>query len=138
VLTGANGLTDPAGRPAATDDGWLTAEEVAQMNLRGTELVVLSACESGLGEVQSGEGVFGLRRAFLYAGTESLVVSLFKVPDAETRELMKVFYGRLKGGAAPADALHDAKCEVLARRRQTNKAAHPFFWASFVPVGGGG
>jgi CHAT domain-containing protein len=133
VFAGANRLRDA---PAAADEGLLTAEEVALMDLKGTELVVLSACESGLGEVaQAGEGVIGLRRAFQYAGAESVMVSLFEVPDDETRELMRAFYQRVKAGASPADALHDARQDYIARRRQRHKAAHPFFWASFVLVG---
>jgi CHAT domain-containing protein/tetratricopeptide (TPR) repeat protein len=137
VFTGANQLTDRTAPAATAEAGWLTAEEVAQMNLRGTELVVLSACESGLGDVdQAGEGVYGLRRAFLYAGAGSLIVSLFKVPDVETRELMQEFYGRLGKGAKPADALHDAKRALIARRREIHGGAHPFFWASFIGIGG--
>jgi len=137
VFTGANQLTDPSVSAAGADEGWLTAEEVGLMDLRGTELVVLSACQSGLGDVvQAGEGVFGLRRAFLYAGAESLVVSLFEVRDTETRELMQFFYQRLSKGATQADALYEAKRELIARRRQQHKAAHPFFWASFILIGG--
>jgi CHAT domain-containing protein len=139
VLTGANRVTDPKAPAAVADEGWLTAEEVALMDLRGTELVVLSACESGLGDVaQAGEGVMGLRRAFQYAGAESVLVTLFKVSDVETRSLMKFFYQRLKDGATPADALHDAKVDLIARRRKEHKAAHPFFWSSFVLVGSKG
>jgi CHAT domain-containing protein len=139
VFTGANQLTNASAQSTGSDEGWLTAEEVAQMNLRGTELVVLSACESGLGDVtQAGEGVFGLRRAFFYAGARSLVVSLFKVPDTETRELMQGFYLRLKKGMPPPEALHEAKRELISRRREEHKAAHPFFWASFILIGSGG
>lgn len=135
VFAGANQLQDP--NWGGGDAGWLTAEEVALMDLRGTELVVLSACESGLGDIaQGGEGVFGLRRSFLYAGAENMVVSLFKVPDVETRLLMQGFYRRLGAGTPPTDALHEAKRALIAQRRQKNGAAHPFFWASFIAIGG--
>src|SRR5205823_1142275 len=97
VLAGANTIGDKE-TAARVEDGWVTAEEIALLNLRGTELVVLSACQTGLGDVKSGEGVFGLRRAFLYAGAETLVTSLFEVPDSETRALMTRFYTGLRAG----------------------------------------
>ncbi|MCE9561777.1 MAG: CHAT domain-containing protein [Planctomycetes bacterium] len=134
ILAGAN--QRPEANSIMEDNGWLTAEEVGLKNLRGTELVVLSACESGLGEVQAGEGVFGLRRAFLYAGAETLMVSLFKVPDAETRDLMLAFYQGIKDGKGHMMSLHDSKRAVIAERRIANGAAHPFFWASFIAIGG--
>src|SRR5205814_3847318 len=96
VLAGANTVGDKTA--TRVDDGWVTAEEIALLNLRGTELVVLSACQTGLGDVKTGEGVYGLRRAFLYAGAETLVTSLFEVPDTETRELMTRFYAGLRAG----------------------------------------
>ena len=134
VLAGANTIGDKEA-PARAEDGWVTAEEVSQLNLRGTELVVLSACQTGLGDVSSGEGVFGLRRAFLFAGARTLVTSLFEVPDKETRELMRTFYAGLKSGQGKLDALHAAQRQLLQSRRNTGGAAHPFFWASFVMVG---
>jgi CHAT domain-containing protein len=145
VLAGANAVGERAG-PAtapgqqadaepAVDDGWVTAEEIALMDLRGTELVVLSACETGLGSVKIGEGVYGLRRAFLYAGARTLVTSLFAVPDEQTHQLMQRFYGALKAGQGKLEALHGAQVELLRQRRAAGGAAHPFFWASFVLVG---
>jgi CHAT domain-containing protein len=133
VLAGANtvGNKDSTAR---AEDGWVTAEEIALLNLSGTELVVLSACQTGLGDVKSGEGVFGLRRAFLFAGARTLVTSLFEVPDQDTRELMQRFYSNLKSGQGKLAALNAAQRELLQRRRQAG-AAHPFFWASFVMVG---
>jgi CHAT domain-containing protein len=133
VLAGANTIGDKEvlGR---VEDGWVTAEEIALLNLRGTELVVLSACQTGLGDVKSGEGVFGLRRAFLFAGAQTLITSLFEVPDQDTRDLMAAFYRGLKSGQGKLAALHAAQRELLQRRRQAG-AAHPFFWASFVMVG---
>lgn len=84
--------------PEEAEDGLLTAEDVTGIDLLATELVVLSACETGLGEVQAGEGVFGLRRSFVLAGARTLVMSLWKVPDEQTRELMEDFYQRLLDG----------------------------------------
>jgi CHAT domain-containing protein/Tfp pilus assembly protein PilF len=133
VLAGANTIGDKSS--AKVEDGWVTAEEIALLNLRGTELVVLSACQTGLGDVKTGEGVYGLRRAFLYAGARTLVTSLFEVPDTETRELMTRFYAGLRTGQSKLTALHTAECDLLRQRRQANGAAHPFFWASFVLVG---
>jgi len=134
VLAGANAVGDKESK-AHVEDGWVTAEEIALLNLRGTELVVLSACQTGLGEVKSGEGVFGLRRAFLFAGARTLVTSLFEVPDKETCDLMKHFYSGLRSGQGKLAALHSAELTMLQRRRLTGGAAHPFFWASFVMVG---
>jgi len=135
VLAGANKLGEAAPDDSAIDDGWLTAEEIAMMDLTGTDLVVLSACESGLGDVAYGEGVSGLRRAFLYAGARTLVTSLFKVPDKETSELMRNYNGGLKAGKSKLDALRDAQLAMIKRRREAHGAAHPFYWASFVLVG---
>lgn len=134
VLAGANTVGDKDST-ARVDDGWVTAEEIALLNLQGTELVVLSACQSGLGDIKTGEGVYGLRRAFLYAGAETLVTSLFEVPDAETRELMKRFYTGVSAGQGKLQALNSAQRRFLEERRTDRGAAHPFFWASFVLVG---
>lgn len=133
VLAGANTVGDKD-RSGKVEDGWVTAEEIALLNLRGTELVVLSACQTGLGDLKAGEGVSGLRWAFLYAGARTLVTSLFEVPDAETRDLMKQFYGRLKT-QSKLDALQGARLALIEQRRASHGAAHPFFWASFVLVG---
>jgi CHAT domain-containing protein/Flp pilus assembly protein TadD len=134
VLAGANTVGDKDAKTPG-DDGWVTAEEIALLNLRGTELVVLSACQTGLGDVKTGEGVFGLRRAFLFAGARTLVTSLFEVPDLETRDLMKRFYSALQAGQGKLAALHAAQSEMIAQRRRSHAAAHPFYWASFVLVG---
>jgi CHAT domain-containing protein len=133
VLAGANTIGDKDA-PAGDEDGWVTAEEISLLNLQGTELVVLSACQTGLGDIKTGEGVYGLRRAFLYAGARTLVTSLFEVPDRETSDLMNRFYTGLNKGQGKLAALHTAQDE-LRRSRAAAGAAHPFFWASFVLVG---
>jgi CHAT domain-containing protein len=129
VLAGANRPRDGG------DDGILTAEEVVGLDLRSVELVTLSACETGLGEVADGEGVLGLRRAFALAGARALVFSLWKVPDAETALLMRAFYARLAAEANPAAALRAAQLDVVAKLRAEGREAHPFFWAAFVVSG---
>ena len=136
LLAGANTLGK--GRSASERNvasGWVTAEEIMAMDLHGTELVVLSGCDTGLGDIQTGEGVFGLRRAFQYAGARRLLVSLYKVPDDDTVQLMTKLYGSLKTGARVRDAFHEAQLAVLDSRRAKAGAAHPFYWASFVLVG---
>lgn len=135
VLAGANDFISSGETTADVEDGWVTAAEIAMLDLSGTEMVVLSACESGLGEISTREGVFGLRRSFFHAGARALVTSLFKVPDNETRLLMQRFYQELAAGKSKLDALREAQLSVIQRRRETNEAAHPFFWASFVLVG---
>lgn len=117
------------------DDGLLTALEVTGMNLHGTDLVTLSACETGRGEVQSGEGVFGLRRAFALAGARHLVMSLWPVGDEETARQMDVFYRHYAAGGRPAEALGAAQRAALARLRANGKAAEPALWAPFIVQG---
>jgi CHAT domain-containing protein/Tfp pilus assembly protein PilF len=111
------------------EDGILTAEDVGGWNLSGTKLVVLSACETGLGDVITGEGVFGLRRAFVLAGAQTLVMSLWKVPDEQTKELMVDFYKRLLAGKPRAEALREAQ---LAMKE---KYPDPYYWGAFICQG---
>jgi CHAT domain-containing protein len=127
ALAGAN-----ARRSGDSDDGILTAAEAAQLDLRGTELVVLSACETGLGQVdEEGEGVYGLRRALVLAGAQAQLVSLWKVADAQTQALMVDYYRRLIKGEGRAAALREAQKAMIA-----NPATrHPYYWAAFVPIG---
>lgn len=114
-----------------TDDGILTALEASGLNLWGTKLVVLSACDTGLGEVKNGEGVYGLRRAFVLAGTESLMMSLWSVSDYVTRELMTNYYKNLKQGMGRGAALRQVQLEMLKRKERQ----HPFYWAAFIQSG---
>jgi CHAT domain-containing protein len=113
------------------DDGILTALEASNLNLWGTQLVTLSACDTGVGEVKNGEGVYGLRRAFFLAGSETLVMSLWPVSDYVTRELMTEYYGGLKKGLGRGEALRQAQLDMLKRKGRQ----HPFYWASFIQSG---
>jgi CHAT domain-containing protein len=101
------------------------------LNLWGTRLVTLSACDTGVGEVRNGEGVYGLRRAFFLAGTETLVMSLWPVSDYISREVMQAYYTGLRGGLGRGDALREAKLSLLKRKNR----GHPFYWASFIQSG---
>lgn len=110
-------------------NGILTAEEACSLDLNGTDLVVLSACDTGRGDTLVGEGVFGLRRAFVISGADTLVMSLWKVPDKQTKELMISFYNQLLSGTDRVEALRNAQLEV----RKNNP--HPYFWGAFVCQG---
>jgi CHAT domain-containing protein len=124
ALAGANEQKDE-------DNGILTALEVTGLNLWGTKLVTLSACDTGVGEVKNGDGVHGLRRALVLAGSETQVMSLWAVSDQATRELMVSYYGRLKHGQGRGEALRQAQLEMLKKV----KRRHPYFWAGFIQSG---
>ena len=125
ALAGANR------RSGGADDGIFTALEASGLNLWGTRLVTLSACDSGIGEIRSSEGVYGLRRAFVLAGAESLVMSLWAVSDSVTREMMTAFYTGLRQGLGRGEALRQAQLAMLKRKGRQ----HPFYWASFIQSG---
>jgi len=141
-------------RSGTDEDGVLTAAEAAALDLWGTKLVVLSACETGLGDVKNGDGVYGLRRALVLAGSESQVMSLWQVSDAATRDLMKSYYTRLQGGEGRTEALRQVQLEMLkglagvqgaagerglldssGAKTQTVNYSHPYYWASFIQSG---
>ncbi len=125
ALAGANR------RSSGNEDGILTALEAAGLKLPGTKLVVLSACKTGLGDVQNGEGVYGLRRAFAIAGAESQLMSLWAVNDYRTNQLMVNYYQRLKNNVGRSEALRQTQLEML----QKPESQHPYYWAPFIPSG---
>jgi CHAT domain-containing protein len=144
-MAGANQKSSGAG-----EDGVLTAAETAGLNLWGTKLVVLSACETGLGDVVNGAGVYGLRRALVLAGSETQVMSLWQVDDEATRDLMGDYYTRLQRGEGRAEAMRQTQLGMLRgktqsrvkgtrTRRETaagiSSRAHPFYWAAFISSG---
>jgi CHAT domain-containing protein len=133
ALAGANQWQKRSAK--GLSDGLLTALEVEELDLWGTELVVLSACETGRGEVQVGEGVLGLRRAFQLAGAQTVLASLWMVPDTETERLMTDCLKRWLDGAPPATALRQAQLQIIRQLRQSanaNRQAPPLYWAGFI------
>lgn len=129
ALAGANTRLHRGRLPPDAEDGLLTAEDVVGLDFFDTEMVVLSACGTGLGEVEVGEGVLGLRRSFALAGARTLVMTLWKVPDVQTQGLMEDFYKRVLRGQHRAEALREAQLAL--------KALHPhaFFWGAFICQG---
>jgi ankyrin repeat protein/CHAT domain-containing protein/Flp pilus assembly protein TadD len=133
ALAGANRALKSGGEQSS---GLVTAEKILGLNLRGTDMVVLSACETGLGEIKAGEGVFGLRRAFTQAGAKSLVMSMWSVPDKETKELMLEFYRNLlENGMDRAQALRQAELNEMDVVKKRYGAANPYYWGAFVFMG---
>ena len=116
---------------SGTEDGLLTALEAAGLDLWGTKLVVLSACDTGVGEVKNGDGVYGLRRALVLAGAESQMMSLWPVSDRGTRDLMVGYYQLLMGGQGRGEALRQVQLQMLLGKPH----AHPYYWAGFILSG---
>jgi CHAT domain-containing protein/tetratricopeptide (TPR) repeat protein len=134
ALAGANRTI--GARDADESDGILTAEKILGLRLWGTDMVVLSACETGLGQVHTGEGVYGLRRAFIQAGAKSMVMSMWQVPDDETKELMVQFYRLIQSGKMNRClALRQAALKEMKIVRERYGDAHPFFWGAFIFLG---
>ncbi|MBQ6299825.1 MAG: CHAT domain-containing protein [Bacteroidales bacterium] len=134
LFSGANNaLHDGFAKKEGVEDGILTAKEIAQMDLRGTDLLVLSACQTGLGEV-SGEGVFGLQRGFKKAGVNTILMSLWEVDDEATQLLMTRFYKGLTEGLSKTDALKKAQDAVRANKGRDFSS--PYYWAAFILLDG--
>ena len=127
ALAGINRLWLATNETIEGEDGILTAYEISNMDLFRTQLVVLSACETGLGELKNAEGVYGLQRAFRQAGVRQLIISLWKVPDQQTAELMTLFYAKLVDSGDVYRALTETQKEMA-------KKYLPYFWAGFVLV----
>jgi len=130
IMAGAEKyLTEKMQGKKVTEDGILTAYEVMNLNLHQTELVVLSACETSAGEIRNGEGVYGLQRSFMVAGARSLIMSLWKVEDTATREMMIEFYSQWEKTHEKLSAFRNAQLEMK------NKYSSPYFWGGFVLMG---
>jgi CHAT domain-containing protein len=137
ALAGANvssgGGSDISSR--TFEDGILSAYEVSALNLIGTNLVVLSACETGVGEYVNGMGVMGLRSSFRQAGAHSLIMSLWKVPDELSSRMMAGFYERWLSGESKIDALRNTSLELLKNAREEYGNSHPIHWSGFILSG---
>jgi len=131
AFAGINSNAPFLGDIDTSNDGVLTALEVLSLNLSGTRLVVLSACETGLGEIHEGEGVYGLRRSFQEAGVAEVISSLWEVSDAGTQALMTSFYDRLLAGQPAREALRDAQLELI----DSPQWNYPYVWSAFMIVG---
>ncbi len=114
--------------PSGSDDGRLEVQEVFGLTLQAN-LVVLSACETHLGKLKKGDELTGLTRAFIYAGTPSIITTLWQVSDRSSYELMRLFYQNLKAGLNKAEALQQAQIATLERH------AHPYYWAAYQLTG---
>ena len=134
ALAGANRRGDAGGPPGA-EDGILTAEEIASLDLSRVEWAVLSACDSGAGDVLAGEGALGLRRAFEVAGARTLIMSLWAVDDGAARVWMRKLYAKRLSGLSTVDAVRRASLEILEGQRRQGRTTHPYFWGSFVAAG---
>jgi CHAT domain-containing protein len=133
LLAGCNAA--PGTHPEGAGDGCLTGQEIVALDLSSTELVVLSACDTGAGRVQHGEGVAGLRQAFLIAGAEAVLATLWQVSDELAADLVVKFFDRLAAGEGRTAALRHAQLDLIATRRKERGAAHPAAWAAFELTG---
>ena len=133
VMSGGNMLAHQVERPVWMDDGILTAQEISELDLSRVDLVVLSACQTGLGDL-SNEGVLGLQRGFKKAGANTILMSLTKVDDEATKILMVEFYNNLMAGKSKHQSLKDA--QHYLRQVENGKYDDPKYWASFILLDG--
>jgi CHAT domain-containing protein len=119
------------GQSGENEDGVMTALEMAGLDLQGTQMAVLSACETGRGDLSAGQGVYGLQRSLVFAGAESQLVSLWRISDQDTPELMVKYYQRLQNGEGRTQALRQAQLEML----NDPQTAHPYYWSAFIQSG---
>lgn len=134
VMSGANHILEGDTLPDNVEDGILTAKEIADVDLRGLDLVVLSACQTGLGDISQGEGVFGLQRGFKKAGANSILMSLWEVNDEATQILMTQFYKNLVSGQSKRQSLHFA--QKYLREYNNGRFNEPKYWAAFILLDG--
>ncbi len=138
-LTGLalQGATEWAGAESGDEDGILTATEISALDMSRVDWAVLSACDTGLGDLTArGEGVFGLCRAFALAGARTVIVSLWPVGDESARDWMQALYhAHLVVGRSTEDSVRAADFEVLAARRARGLSVHPYYWAGFTAIG---
>ncbi|QYS89626.1 CHAT domain-containing protein [Flavobacterium davisii] len=125
LFAGANNSWRKTNNETNADDGILTAKEIANLDLSNCKLVVLSACETGLGQINGSEGVFGLQRAFKMAGVQNIIMSLWKVPDVQTAELFGIFYAACFNGKSIQEAFNEAQNKMKEKYS-------PYYWAGFV------
>lgn len=133
VLAGANRRSAAS---TGADDGILSAEEIGALDLRGVRWAVLSACQTGLGEARSGEGILGLRRSLQVAGVRTVIMSLWSIDDESTADWMRLLYdARFREGDDSMTAVAEASRRSLAERRRAHLSDHPFYWAAFASIG---
>ena len=128
VLSGAN-----SNNSDIQSDAYITAKDVSLLNMKGTELVVISACDSGKGQIQLGDGIYGMRRGIAIAGAQSSLLSLWKIGDKSTATFMEKFYSQLSKGESPEDALKTT--QLFLQNHKDKQLRHPFVWAAFQLYG---
>ena len=133
-FAGANHALRSLNSPSDLDDGILTAQEISKLDLKGLDLVVLSACQTGLGDITQGEGVFGLQRGFKKAGAGTIIMSLWKVDDNATQMMMTQFYKNLCNGMDKHEALQMAQKSLREYKDEKGQTKYdqPLFWAGFI------